>query len=59
MILFEDEKRIEINSSDWILASDLFIKWGYDVEQQEIQVIDMDDITRELKVWGIPFKWNL
>lgn len=55
MIIFQGEKEVEIRN--WALAEDLFIKWGYDVNQDRIAVKNLDDITPELSVWGIPWKW--
>lgn len=56
MIVCQNDKEIEIR--DWALAEDLFIKWGYDVKQNRIETKNLSDITVELTVWGIPWKWN-
>lgn len=56
MIIYQGDKEVEIR--DWPLAVDLFIKWGYDVNQESIAVRNLDEITPELSVWGIPWKWN-
>lgn len=56
MIIFQGNKSVLIQ--DRILAEDLFIKWGYDVKQERIEVKNLNDVTSELSVWGIPWKWN-
>lgn len=56
MIIYQGDKEVTIK--DWILAENLFVKWGYDVDQDRIEVRNLDDITPELSAWGIPWKWN-
>lgn len=61
MILVESDKEVTIQEQYWPLAEDLFIKWGYFPEGNQIKVNNINDITSELSVWGIPFtrtKWN-
>lgn len=55
-IIDSRKKEIEINNVYWPLAVDLFLKWGHNVETQDIHVINVDDITPELSTWGIPWK---
>lgn len=55
-VIFQGDKEVIVR--DWALAEDLFIKWGYDVKQERIEVKKLEDITPELSVWGIPWKWN-
>lgn len=57
MTLVEDKKVVELN---WVLAKDLFIKWGYDADKasecSHIDVKDIDKILIELSAWGVPWK---
>lgn len=59
MIVYQNDlkgTKREVEIRDWALAEDLFVKWGYDVEQDSIEVEYLDDITLELSVWGIPWR---
>lgn len=62
MIIAQKNKEVTISPQNWPLAVDLFIKWGYDVnEEDRLEVSHIDDITSELSVWGIPWtrtKWD-
>ena len=49
-------KVVEISQFHWPLAVDLFMKWGHTTIGNEIDVVDVDDITPELSAWGIPWK---
>lgn len=55
MIIFKDDQEVEIR--DVILAEDLLIKWGYEIKDR-IEVKNLSDVTSELSVWGIPWKWK-
>ena len=57
MIIFDIFGK-EVFVKDWILAEDLFIKWGYNTKQDCIEVRNLDDITPELSVWGIPWSYQ-
>lgn len=54
MIIYKDDQEVEVR--DLVLAEDLFIKWGYEIKDR-VEVKDLYDITSELSVWGIPWKW--
>jgi hypothetical protein len=56
MLITEKGREVEISESNWILAKDLFIKWGYNTEDSKMEVKDIDGITSELSAWGIPWK---
>ncbi len=57
MKLNKNNREVEISDSNWTLAKDLFIKWGYNVEDPaQLEVDDLDKITCELSAWGIPWK---
>ena len=58
MIIFQDDKEVEIHDREWVLAEDLFLKWGYTPKGDKLEVEDISDVTAELSVWGIPWKWN-
>jgi hypothetical protein len=55
MIIYQNDREV---ITDNILAEDLFIKWGYDVKQERIEVKNLNDVTSELSMWGIPWKWK-
>lgn len=55
MIIFKGDQEVEVR--DVVLAEDLLIKWGYEISDR-IEVKDLYDVTSELSVWGIPWKWN-
>jgi hypothetical protein len=55
-IIDAKNQEVEIRSQHWSLAESLFIKWGHQIEGNEILVIDVNDITSELSAWGIPWK---
>lgn len=56
MIIYKGNQEVTIR--DVVLAEDLLLKWGYDVKQERIEVKDLYDVTSELSVWGVPWKWN-
>lgn len=58
MHILDRTREVEIKPMHWPLASDLFVKWGYDVTGDVIEVANIDDITPELSTWGVPWKWR-
>lgn len=52
MILYKDNQEVEVKD----IAEDLLIKWGYKISDR-IEVKNLYDVTSELSVWGIPWKW--
>lgn len=57
MIISDEHYSVEIHPRHWPLAADLFIKWGHKIQSDKIDVIDVNDITPELSVWGVPWKY--
>jgi hypothetical protein len=57
MIISDGTRELEIKPQNWSLAENLFIKWGYNVDDYMIEVDDIDSVTPELSVWGVPWKW--
>lgn len=57
MIIFQGDREVDVK--DWVLAEDLFVKWGYNVKNKDkIEVRKLDDLLPELTVWGIVWKWK-
>lgn len=54
MILYKGNQEVEVR--DKVLAEDLLIKWGYEVSDR-IEVKDIYDVTSNLSIWGVPWKW--
>lgn len=55
-IIDAKQQELEIRNQHWPLVEDLFIKWGHQIHDNKILVIDVDDIAPELSAWGIPWK---
>ena len=55
-IIDSSKNELEISEANWILAADLFAKWGYVPEEGTVNVKDVEDIYPELSAWGIPWK---
>ena len=56
MIIYKDE--IEVEIKNWAIAEEIFVKWGYDVKQDRIEVKNIFDVTSELSAWGVPWKYK-
>jgi len=56
MKIVQDDKSIEIKN--WPLAEELFVKWGFDVNQKEIAVNNIHEIAHQLNAWGIKTEWK-
>lgn len=65
MRIKDNLKEVKINTLNWPLVDDLFVKWGYDASvvkdaythpETVLTVYNADTITQELSAWGIPWK---
>ena len=60
MIIKDGNIEVEISNSNKPLMTDLFTKWGYDIEDVDptegLKVDNAYDIISELSAWGIPWK---
>jgi hypothetical protein len=56
MKIIDENQEVEVRDIHWALVVDLFTKWGHEVKNNEIKVVDVRDITDELSAWGIPWR---